>query len=209
QPNRFTPMKIPPMTGFSLCRRSRAYTFSVILTVVVLCLFTVIPSGLTLSNVISSVRDVSASLIDAAPQSQTTTLYLHGTGSVDNPPTLFLNTTAATDTTAKYKDSTSISRTGGNPWKQVGTWPAVSSTTTGEITALSDLHVWLGLKNSDDQGTYFDLRVEAYKNGDLLTSGQSLCITGVTRNAANAKEVVFGFDPFSATSFNGSSDVLS
>jgi hypothetical protein len=34
----------------------------------------------------------------------------------------------------------------------MGTWPAASSLTTGTLTALSDLHVWLGLKNSDDQG---------------------------------------------------------
>ena len=31
---------------------------------------------------------------------------------------------------------------------------------SGSLTALSDLHVWLGLQNSDDQGTNFDLRAE-------------------------------------------------
>ena len=80
--------------------------------------------------------------------------------------------------------------------------------TSGSLVSLSDLHVWLGLKNSDDQGTYFDLRVEAYKNSTLLASGQSLCITGITRNAANAKEVTLSFDPFTAATFNGTSDVL-
>lgn len=141
-------------------------------------------------------------------QSQSSTFYLHGTGPADNPPTIFLNTTAPTATTEKYKDSASVNRNGGNPWKEIGTWPASASMTTSSVTSLSDLHVWLGLKNSDDQGTYFDLRVEAYKNSTLITSGQSLCITGITRNASTAKEVVVGFDPFSATSFNGTSDLL-
>ena len=141
-------------------------------------------------------------------QSTTSTFYLHGTGPVDNPPTLFLNATAPTATAEKFKDSASINRNGGNPWKEVGTWPATAAMTAGSLTSLSDLHVWLGLKNSDDQGTYFDLRVEAYKNSTLVASGQSLCITGVTRNATAAKEVVLGFDPFSPTSFNSTSDVL-
>ena len=140
-------------------------------------------------------------------QSQTT-FYLHGTGATNNPPTLFLDTIAPTATTEKFKDSTSISRNGGNPWKEVGTWTAASSATPATLAALSDFHAWLGLKNSDDQGTFFDLRVEAYKNNALLTSGQALCITGVSRPAANAKEVVVGFDTFSTTTFNGTSDEL-
>lgn len=123
-------------------------------------------------------------------QNQASTFYLHGTGAADNPPTLFLNTTAPTATTEKFKDSTSISNAGGNLWKEVGTWPAAAAMTTGSLTSLSNLHVWLGLKNSDDQGTNFDLRVEAYKNSTLVASGQTLCITGVTRNPGSAKEVV-------------------
>jgi hypothetical protein len=150
-----------------------------------------------------------APLESAIPvQNQASTFYLHGTGPADNPPTLFLDAIAPTATTAKFKDSTSINNAGGNPWKEVGTWPAAAAMTTGSLTSLSDVHVWLGLKNSDDQGTNFDLRVEAYKNSTLVASGQTLCITGVTRNAGSAKEVVLGFDPFSATTFNGTSDVL-
>lgn len=38
--------------------------------------------------------------------------------------------------------------------------------------------LWIGLKNSDDQGTQFDVRTELYKNGTtLLAGGQTLCIT--------------------------------
>ena len=143
-----------------------------------------------------------------AVQNEVNTFYLHGTGPDANPATLFLNTAAPTAANAKYRDSTSISRSGGNPWKDVGTWTAASAATPSAIASLSDFHAWLGLKNSDDQGTYFDLRVEAYKNNTLLTSGESLCIAGVTRNAANAKEVVVEFAAFSATTFNGTSDEL-
>src|SRR5439155_9882346 len=81
--------------------------------------------------------------------------------------------------------------------------------TAGNLTALSDLHVWVGLKNSDDQGTQFDLRAEAYKNTTLVAASQTLCITGVTLNPSNAKEIVASFGSFAATTFNGSSDVLS
>ncbi|HEY6380262.1 MAG TPA: hypothetical protein VIY07_00470, partial [Pseudolabrys sp.] len=79
----------------------------------------------------------------------------------------------------------------------------------GILTALSDLRVWLGLKNSDDQGTRFDLRAEVYKNGTLVAAGETRCIQGVTRNPNRAKEVTVSFAPFSPVSFNGTSDTLS
>jgi hypothetical protein len=50
--------------------------------------------------------------------------------------------------------------------------------------------VWIGLKNSDDQGTQFDLRAEVYRNGTPVSSGETSCITGVTRNPALAKLVM-------------------
>lgn len=171
-------------------------------------LLVVLPLATSLSKTILSTPDAPAIAATIPVQSQTSTFYLHGTGPVNNPPTLFLNTTAPTATTEKYKDSAGISRNNGNLWKEVGTWSAAAGMTTGTLTSFSDLHVWLGLKNSDDQGTYFDLRVEAYQNNTLLTSGQSLCIQGITRNPNLAKEVVLVFATFSATTFNGTSDVL-
>jgi hypothetical protein len=138
----------------------------------------------------------------------TTNFYLHGTGPVDNPPTLFLDNTVPTDTSAKFKDSSSINFNGGNPWKEVGTWNASPGLTRGMLTSLSDLRVWLGLKNSDDQGTNFDVRVEVFKNNTLVSSGLTQCVTGVTRNASKAKEIAVPIDPFSQTLFNGTVDVL-
>ena len=64
------------------------------------------------------------------------------------------------------------------------------------VSAIIDINpaiVWIGLKNSDDQGTQFDLRAEVYINGRLITEGEQLCITGVTRNPAYAKEVTIPF----------------
>lgn len=61
--------------------------------------------------------------------------------------------------------------------------------------ALSNSAVlWIGLKNSDDQGTNFDLRVELYRNSTLVAAGESRCITGVTRNPDKAKEVSVPLD---------------
>jgi len=141
-----------------------------------------------------------------------TDLYLHGSGATANPPTLFLDSAtpaATTNAGARYKDSTSISFSGGNPWKEVGTWTAAPAQTSGQLSTLSDLHAWLGLKNSDDQGTRFDLRVEVYRNGVLLTSGETRCILDITRNADLAKEASVAFGSFTPVSMNGASDSLS
>jgi hypothetical protein len=121
--------------------------------------------------------------------------YLHGTGPNANPPTLLLDNNAPTATTEKYRDSTGVNFSGGNPWKEIGTWEVTAS---GTLTELNNLHVWLGLKNSDDIGTQFDLRAEVYKNGQsLITTGELYCIQDITRNPALAKEVVVSFGPFS------------
>jgi len=134
--------------------------------------------------------------------------FLHGTGPDNNPPTLFLNTAEPTVATAKFRDSASVNFNGGNPWKEIGTWPAASPLTTGTLTALSDLHVWLGLKNSDDQGTQFDLRAEVLKNGVVIASDLTRCITGIVRNANQAKAVTVAFGSVPATLFNGTTDQL-
>jgi hypothetical protein len=135
--------------------------------------------------------------------------FLHGAGPTNNPPTLFLDQTAPTAATAKFKDSAAIKFNGGNPWKEVGHWPAAPTLAVGTLAALSDLHVWLGLKKGDDQGTRFDLRAEVYKNGTLVAAGETYCIQGVTRNPNFAKEVTVSFAPFPPVTFNGTSDALS
>src|SRR5215471_14192666 len=53
---------------------------------------------------------------------------------------------------------------------------------------LSPAHLSVGLKNSDDQGAQFDMKVELLRNGTSVASGLDRCITGVTRNPDLAKE---------------------
>ena len=57
---------------------------------------------------------------------------------------------------------------------------------TDNLTALSPAEVWIGLKNSDDVGTKFDLRAEIYHNGSLIGSGQTLDVPGGSSGFNNA-----------------------
>jgi hypothetical protein len=52
-------------------------------------------------------------------------------------------------------------------------------------------------------------RPRDFENGVLVGSGELACITGVKRDPAQALEVSVPFGPFSPTSFNGTTDVLS
>lgn len=64
-------------------------------------------------------------------------------------------------------------------------------------------HVWLGLKNSDDQGTQFDVRVALYAGDALVAEGVALCIAGVTRNAGSAKDAAIIFGPSAGSPTSG------
>src|SRR5262245_16083844 len=63
------------------------------------------------------------------------------------------------------------------------------SPTGPETDATGPAHLWLGLRNSDDQGTQFDVLVELLRNGTVVASGLERCITGLTRNPSEAREV--------------------
>ena len=66
-----------------------------------------------------------------------------------------------------------------------------------DLKSLAPAKLWVGLKNSDDQGTFFDVRVEVLKNGSPIASGVSKNIQGVTRNPDMAKEVTVAFGSIS------------
>lgn len=68
--------------------------------------------------------------------------------------------------------------------------------------------MWIGLKNSDDQGTYFDVRAELFKNGYPMAACETLNIQGVTRNPDKAKEVILDFGMISDGKFEAG-DTLS
>ena len=135
--------------------------------------------------------------------------YLHGSGGNANPSMLFLDDSPPTAAAAKYKDSARVNFAAGNPWVPIGTWTAERRFTAGPLPTLSDLHVWVGLKNSDDIGTQFDLLAELSKNGTVFASGVARCITGITRNAALAKEATVPFDPFPSVDLDRTTDILS
>src|SRR5574341_262284 len=133
------------------------------------------------------------------PNSVASDFFLH-TSTTD-----FLDNTSPTATTARFKDSAAVNRT---TYQEISTWAAAPAATWMRLSSLTDLHVWIGLKNSDDQGTYFDLRAELRKNGVVIASGETKTIQGVTRNPALAKEVAVAFGPISGDQFNPG-DVLS
>lgn len=58
--------------------------------------------------------------------------------------------------------------------------------TAPQLTALGPAKVWLGLKNSDDVGTKFDLLAEVLKNGSLVGSGQLNGVPGGSSGFNNA-----------------------
>jgi hypothetical protein len=76
--------------------------------------------------------------------------------------------------------------------------PGYSGTVTGfidntdagssKLTALSPADVWIGLKNSDDVGTNFDLLAEVFRNGALVGSGQINNVSGGSSGFNNAKD---------------------
>ena len=90
-------------------------------------------------------------------------------------------------------------------WDFVGIWGIKEGVTypyfkwqiVNAVVDAGPASLWIGLKNSDDQGTQFDLKTELYKNNTLISEGKSLCITGVTRNPSLAKEASVVFGPVS------------
>jgi hypothetical protein len=64
------------------------------------------------------------------------------------------------------------------------------------LATLDPATLWVGLKNSGDQGTSFDLRAEDYLNDRLVAAGQTLCLTGVTGKSEGAMAATVLFDPF-------------
>jgi hypothetical protein len=66
---------------------------------------------------------------------------------------------------------------------------AVLEQIQGEVLALGPAKLWLGLKNSDDVGTQFDVRVEVYRGTALTAAGEARCVTGLGRNPSRATPV--------------------
>jgi hypothetical protein len=73
-----------------------------------------------------------------------------------------------------------------------------------QLASLGPTWLWIGLKNSDDQGTAFDLQAEvAITNVGQsvpVATARTLCIAGATRNPDKAKEAVIQFNSFQPVS---------
>ncbi len=76
------------------------------------------------------------------------------------------------------------------------------------LTALGPARVWLGLKNSDDVGTRFDLKADVFRNGVLIGSGQLNDISGGSSGFNNAVLRTINLSQNSAAGFR-TGDVLS
>ena len=124
-----------------------------------------------------------------------------------NPPNpLVLVTTPPAGSVAKFLDSPALKRTGTYPYPYtlIGEWDDgyVGNIVGCILEAVSPLHVWLGLRNSDDQGTNFDLKADVLFTSNapgsptvIVASTEKLCIKGLTRNPALAQEIISGFPP--------------
>jgi len=99
----------------------------------------------------------------------------------------------------KQIDSPALSRSNGNQWKEIGIgWFAVLRDDVDCVLAGAEpLTLWIGLKNSDDQGTSFDVKAELHTLEAFpqpVAVGETRCIRGVTRQPARARLTLVPFD---------------
>jgi len=123
--------------------------------------------------------------------------FLHADGA-----RLLLNTSSPTAATARITSSGALNK---SAFVEIGQWSAVPALNAAELTAVSELLLWIGLKtggNSGDSGTAFDLRAELLKNGETVASGLASNIRGLKDDPAKATPVIIGFGNLSGPVFN-------
>jgi hypothetical protein len=101
-----------------------------------------------------------------------------------------------TSTAYTFRDSGAVKFAGGNAWAPIATWKAVP-TPVGTLSSLSSLKAWIGLKNSDDVGTRFDVRMQLFRNGVLISEGVTRCVQNVNRDPATSTAIAVPFGSFS------------
>lgn len=131
-------------------------------------------------------------------------LFLRVSG---NPPALSLLGTGPVSTAYTFRDSGPLKFKGGNPWVPIGSWRA-NPTPAGTLSSLGPLNAWIGLKNANDAGGRFDLRIQIRRNGALIAEGTTLCVQDLTHKPATATAVSVPFGSFSPVTLT-SSDNLS
>jgi hypothetical protein len=81
-------------------------------------------------------------------------------------------------------------------WSLVRTGQLVVQNPVSQLSALTPAKVWVGLKNSDDVGTKFDLLAEVYRDETLVTTGHLDNVPGGSSGFTNAKLHTIPFDAF-------------
>jgi len=160
----------------------------------------------TASVVYSNNLSFTAHATDVDLPAQTLTFSLVGapSGATINPNTgVFSWTPTAAQAGASYTFSVAVS--------DGEVLVSSSITVTVELKALTSLgpaQVWLGLKNSDDIGTKFDLLAEVFKNGAFVGSGQLNDVPGGANGFSKAVERTINLAQAGPTGFR-TGDVLS
>ena len=142
----------------------------------------------TLRLLLSAIAASVVTMLAAGPAAATV-------GSCDAPVFLHLNTPGKALTeaapgpgTGTFAELPVLRRSGGNPYLFFGEWDG-SFVSDADCSDAYDLQLWLGLKNSDDQGTNFDVKVELIVDGVSQGTDEFLCIKGVTRNPLSAVQI--------------------
>jgi uncharacterized repeat protein (TIGR01451 family) len=85
---------------------------------------------------------------------------------------------------------------------------SANNTDSATVTVVPPAKVWIGLKNSDDVGTRFDLRAQVLKNNVPLVTKELLDVPGGSSGFNNAVLRIINLTPSSSVTF-GPGDTLS
>jgi uncharacterized repeat protein (TIGR01451 family) len=121
------------------------------------------------------------------------------TGTIDPGATCVLSNTATVTAPGGVTDPNG----GNNSATDMDTLPCGDP-----VTAVGPANVWIGLKNSDDVGTKFDLLAEVFKNGSLIGTGQLDGVNGGSSGFNNAVLRTINMALTDSVSFN-TGDTLS
>ena len=131
----------------------------------------------TLKLLLSAIAASVVTMLAAGPAAATVgscaaPVFLH----LATPGTVLSEATPGAGT-GTFVELPALRRSGGNPYQQFGEWDG-SFESHADCSDVYDLQLWLGLHNSDDQGTNFDVKVELIVN-DVSTARRSSCASRV------------------------------
>jgi len=126
----------------------------------------------------------------------------------DSSGAKFLNPIAPTSTIPKKADSGSLSRSGGNPYKEIGTWKVAAP--VGTPTQYSDFSGVFSLKSLKDLNARYDIKVEVFRNdgSQLLASGNLLCQNSIQVMYPLIKQLKITFNTITETHFDAENELL-